>query len=555
MRIIKTISCAGLMLASLVSLADNTGVRLFESGMYEVAKIYFLKQLQTSSTPEEQAEACFYLGETCLQFNQPDSAKLYYQKGAELLPTYPFNQIGLEKLALKGITEKNALKAADASFKEIIKVNKKDIRLPLAVAQAYIYAGNTEKTNSYIKDAKKVDNKSGLPYMLEADILHRQEKYGEAAARYDMANYFEADLIGAYLKSARLYIAINRDAALEKLHTAKEKAADFPGVYLLLGDLYSKMPGKGAEAAANYSRFIEAGYYGTEHLLQYAGILYFDKQYEKMLPIVRSIVQKQSDNLVANRLLAYGLSKTERGEESITAIRNFVTTTPEERLIVLDYLTYAEQLEELKHYAEAATNYKKVIQKDETKKPLLKNIADLYGKNQQSDSAICYYNHYLDFTGQPDATIYYQIGRHYYNMAESDSSETNIINYRNADSVFTLVTELAPASYLGYFWRARVNAMLDPETTLGLAVPFYEKVIEITLEQPERNKRELIESYRYFGYFYYVQAEEITRKHNNNAKFAKEEYLKAKDYFSKVLELDPNDPTATKAIEGMENIK
>jgi hypothetical protein len=51
-----------------------------------------------------------------------------------------------------------------------------------------------------------------------------------------------------------------------------------------------------------------------------------------------------------------------------------------------------------------------------------------------------------------------------------------------------------------------------------------------------------------------VQADAITAKHNNDAKFARQEYSTAKEYFQKVFELDPNDAIAQKAIEDI-NVK
>ena len=59
---------------------------------------------------------------------------------------------------------------------------------------------------------------------------------------------------------------------------------------------------------------------------------------------------------------------------------------------------------------------------------------------------------------------------------------------------------------MGYFWRARVNAILDPNTELGLAKPYYEKVVEI-LEKTNtaERKKEMIEAYQYLGYYYYLK--------------------------------------------------
>ena len=44
------------------------------------------------------------------------------------------------------------------------------------------------------------------------------------------------------------------------------------------------------------------------------GILYFDKQYEKMLPVLQSVLREKPEDFVAKRLYAYCLSKRENGK-------------------------------------------------------------------------------------------------------------------------------------------------------------------------------------------------------------------------------------------------
>ncbi|MDR2804769.1 MAG: hypothetical protein LBB85_03880, partial [Dysgonamonadaceae bacterium] len=530
MNVLKITSCVCLLGAGfLTGKADNvTGINLYESGMYSSSKVYFLKQLNAAASPDEKAEACYYLGKSYLKLNLPDSAAYYFSLGTTTSATYPFNTIGtsmlaLDELAKKGGGNKEEQKAIETAFKEAIKADKKNVRLPLAVAEAYAYAKDYAKAEEYIKLAKKTDAKNGLPFMLEGDILLEQDmekNRGAAGTKYDNAIYFSSGLVGAYMKSARIYMLINGAAALEKLEQIANIAPDFSGRFSLLGELY-EIQGNRKQAAEHYGRFIEDGYYGEEQLLKYAGLLYFDKQYDKVLSIIHQVLEKYPDNLVANRLHAYALAKTTKGQESVDAITNFMRNIPPEKIIPQDYLCFAEELEENKQYEEAADNYKKVIQKDPARKQLFQNIADLYTKDQQPDSAIRYYNFYLDFLEQPNPTIYFQLGRNYYNIATADSLETQQEKLQRADSVFALLTELAPTSYLSYFWRARINSMLDPETTLGLAKPFYEKVIEITADQGDRYKRELIECYKYLGYYYYVQADNTTAKHNNNASFAR----------------------------------
>ncbi|MDR2806393.1 MAG: hypothetical protein LBB85_12310, partial [Dysgonamonadaceae bacterium] len=417
MKTLKIISCACFVLASWTCMADNrTGINLYESGMYRTAKVFFLKQWNNAASPEEKAETCYYLGETYLKLNKPDSASFYYNKGLEALPTDPFNKIGTTKLTLKEFSSKGTLtketkKTIDDSFSNAIKINKKDIRIILAVAEAYAYAGDYNKAAEYIKQAKKANAKSGLPYMLEGDIVlyKNPENRGEAGTKYDNAIYFSSDLIGAYTKSARIYMPVNSAVALEKLTAIQNIDPAFNGHYQLLSELYEKQ-GDMKRAVEHYTKFIGDKNYDEDHALKYAGLLYFDKQYDKVLPVVASVLKKHPDKLVAKRLQAYALSKTQSGKQSVDAIQRFMQTAPKDKLIPLDYLCYAEQLEANKQYTEAAINYTKAIQLDDTKKDLLKEVGDMYEKSHQPDSAILYYARYLDFIGKPDPTISFNIG-------------------------------------------------------------------------------------------------------------------------------------------------
>ena len=205
-----------------------------------------------------------------------------------------------------------------------------------------------------------------------------------------------------------------------------------------------------------------------------------------------------------------------------------------------------------KEYNEAITYYKKALNADCKRQELLKDIADLFVKNRDLDSAVVYYQQYFDFVEEPAAEDLLKLGKCYYNLACQDSvPELQKEELIKADTLFKELSIQVPNSYVSYFWRARVNSMLDPETTKGLAKPYYEKVIEIGSVQPERYKRELIESYKYLGYYHYVIADAITTKNNGNPDPAKGEYGEAKSFFSKVLTLDAKDEVALKALESI----
>lgn len=80
--------------------------------------------------------------------------------------------------------------------------------------------------------------------------------------------------------------------------------------------------------------------------------------------------------------------------------------------------------------------------------------------------------------------------------------------------------------------RARINSQLDPETTQGLAKPYYEQYIELAKKENPDNPKLLIEPYSYLGYYYFVKED----KANSDA------------CWKKILEIDPTNATAKQAL-------
>ncbi|MFT3754009.1 MAG: hypothetical protein QM800_14405 [Paludibacter sp.] len=103
-----------------------------------------------------------------------------------------------------------------------------------------------------------------------------------------------------------------------------------------------------------------------------------------------------------------------------------------------------------------------------------------------------------------------------------------------ADSLFALVAQKEPTGYRGNFWRARTNVGLDPETTTGLAKPFYEQTETLVLSKADAKFNPvLIECYRYLGFYY----------------FQKKDYTQSMTYWNKILAIEPGNAIA-KSVSG-----
>jgi tetratricopeptide (TPR) repeat protein len=111
--------------------------------------------------------------------------------------------------------------------------------------------------------------------------------------------------------------------------------------------------------------------------------------------------------------------------------------------------------------------------------------------------------------------------------------------YLTADSIFGIYVTKYPEQSFGYYWQARSNVARDTDIENGLAVPHYQKLIDV-LQQDTANanyKKWLVEAYAYLAAY-----EANTQK----------DYKEAVDYFEKVLEVDPENPDAKKYIAILE---
>jgi hypothetical protein len=107
------------------------------------------------------------------------------------------------------------------------------------------------------------------------------------------------------------------------------------------------------------------------------------------------------------------------------------------------------------------------------------------------------------------------------------------LEYSDADSSLSMLVQKAPNLAIGYLWKARVKTNIDPESESGLAKPYYEKFIELAKAESDKYKRELIESYSYMGYYYYLQKDNP----------------QSKGYWQEVLNLEPDNRQATEVIK------
>lgn len=508
--------------------ADNKqAIAFYKAGEPAIARQLLEKQLNGS--PANKAEAFYYLGEIAYENNQAAEALSSYQKGWEASPAFALNKVGEGKVLLK--TDKGA---AGKAFDAAIKVNKKEAVVYVAIASAYQVNGMKEEAQTAIDNAKKYNSKEPAVYLYEGDQLLAANKPGDAAGSYEQAILFDPGCQEAYLKYAYVYQGVKPELSIEMLQKALASYPDYLPAYRNLGNVYS-LQGAYAKAVTAYNNYFAGNLYSTDDLIHYASALFFNKQYTDAARYINEGLTREPDNFLLKRLSFYNDCETKAYGNGLEIARSFFQTS-DGKFIWQDYLYYGRLLNENKEYDQAVAALNKALQDNNTHPEIYKDIADAYYNGGKDNEAIQAFTQYIATLGNAAETAdYYQLGKYYYTSASKDSVAGKEL-LTKADSLFAIVQQRVPDSHLGSLWQARTNSLLDPETELGLAKPYYETCIPILESNKDKYRKELTECYRYLGYYFYLKQD------MNNSKL----------YWNKVLEIDPAN---TMAQEALKNIK
>ncbi len=532
----------GLLLSSPIFAQGNIGADYLSIGELQVAKEYFEKQVSKSP-----AESYYFLGEIAYREGNMAEAKANFEKGLAASPDYVLNNVGLGHLLLK-----TSPKEAEEQFSTALKKDKKNITVLVRIASAYHENGMKEKGDEKLAEARKIDKKAPAIYLLEGD-LKAKSNAGEAAGSYAQAYTFDPTSALAYIKTAKVYENVNPTLAVEMLQKAIEINPDFSLAYKFLGSIYYSNNGQYEKAIEAYKKYFSYGAYTVDDLTRYAASLYFAKKYVEAKVLINEGISKDPKNFVLNRLLMYSYLQSKDYTDGLAAADKFFALDKgTSEYIVQDYMTYGELLSKNNQLDKALLQYDAAIKLDPSKSPVYKDIAVACADAGQYVDAAKYYQLYVEKSDQDklEATDFFTLGRYSYMVGSSAVKNTDptIVasgkeSLLKADKAFTTVTERIKDSYLGYFWRARANSLLDPESTQGLAKPYYEQVVTIILGKADgSNKKELLEAYQYLSYYSYLQYDKSKSESDREL---------VKSYSEKMLELDPANTVAPQLLDAI----
>ncbi len=525
---------------------NDKGIEYYRAELYDAAKLFFKQQ--TNLSTEEQAENYFYLGQAYAATEQLDSAAYFYNKAVETDPEYPYGFIGQGMVELR----KNNIEKANELFKKAIGFVKKDPAVHTAVAEAYINAKIYDKAEEALDRARKMQKTYSGIYVAEGDMLRSKGDVGGSCGKYDNAILFDKNDKAAYLKAARIYKKINPTLSLDYLNRLIAIDPEYIPAYAELGDIYYTT-GFYTKAIEAYEKIMSIPGIPVAQEAKYAQLLYFTDRYGESLMQIRKVLEKTPDDFVMKRLQIYNNYKLENYVVGLEQMGKFMQTVKPSDIITLDYTFYGRLLLKEKQPQLAVENLLKAYNMDTTKIELLKEIAAAYDASGNYMEAVAYSQKFLEVNPESVAMDYYTFGMSCYRaavellsvdtqaktpeaLANDSIQRAKYIDL--ADAAYAKVTERMPQSYVGYMGRGDVNYLKDfivYQGHEGLAKPFYEKALEILLQTNTdgRRNKEIIKIYDYMGSFYVL----------------KEDSKTAKDYFQKILDIDPTHSKALKVID------
>ena len=432
--------------------------------------------------------------------------------------------------------KENPAKASEA-FEALLKgKNKKNTSLLVEIGRAYLDQGKTAEAAEYAQRAKDVNSKCAVAYLLSGDVALELNDVNKASSDYNQAIYLDEDCSEAYFKYAQVYKGVDPQLSLDMLTRLQAKTPEDNRISKEMADVYYTM-GQYGKAKEAYESYLKAGTPTEQDYTRYAMLLYLNKDYAPSLDMAEKGLELAPENHVLKRLAMYDNLELKDYTAGLEAAATFFANPANPDYVYLDYIYFARLLEADKQYEEAVAQFDKALSMDQSHTEIYKEISDVYEKERDFPKAIEAYKNYLDgMKNSPDISDLFLYGRlNYYAATDSACQDKQPVYLAEADTVFAQVAAKVPDNYLGNFWRARVNSLRDPETAQGLAKPYYEAALGILEQKPDATKSVLVECNSYLGYYYFV----------------KEDYDQSKLYWNKILEIDPGNETATKALGGI----
>lgn len=546
-----------------VSLAQNTKQAMTFLDAEQFSKAQDLLEKQVTAAPN--ADNYFALGYYNVRRGFMDDAKKAFDKGLAADPKNQLNNIGNAMILLSNNKMNEAKALIDAA---LLATKSKNAEVNYRAAEAYTMFEGVNGANDPAAAISLIDinveklKKNAPDYQIvKGDAFLIKNDGGPAASAYENAITLEPNNTKAMVRIGNVFKrGKNYKLSQERFNEAIATDSMYAPAYRELGDLWV-LAGKYNIAQKNYDKYLNKSEPTCYSKLRYVKMAFLAKNYEGSRKVLNEVEACNDAKIKADtdlpRMKGYMLFEEGKYGDAVTYLKDLMSKLPAEKVLLSDKAVLAKSLQKEKKNAEAMKLFEEIVDKDTVDNYNI-NIREIQLADKKYEAAAATTLKSIDWKtarkdGKASSQDYFNLSQDYYyaglttrlfaadtvkktpgstaadtlrkmdfgRKAEAAAIKSNEINSKN------------PVIYNTY--RARALNLIDLKRDKGLAVPYFQEVINlvstISAEDQKRYQLYNIEALNYFAYYYTYYSNPIDK-------------VKGKEFLAKVIALEPTNPTA-----------
>lgn len=478
----------------------------------------------------ESASNLYYLGLGYIRTGQNEKALQTFEKGIKLKSKEGLCYAGKGHVLL---LEKKPSEAKTNLDKALSVSKSKDANVLRAAGAAYL--NDTKFLLDAIKALNKAKSINGIDpetHILLGDalLLQNQQQGGEVVSSYERGAKADPKNGKPHYKVGKVFQrARNNEEAIKYFTQAITVDLEYAPAYKELGNIYyaTKQGSKAAEALEKY-RSISENPGDAEFLLAFAYVM--AKNFEKASALFKEITKRSDVPPIARKYPALVYLEQGKLDEAEKAFEEYFANVKPDDIDANSYAEYGKlklRLKTAEGDSIANEFFAKSLKLDSAQADILQLHGDTYLRRKKYGDAVTVFKQLISIRQQPSSMDLWSIGRAYYLNDQ----------FYEADTIFTKLTEKQPTMTVGPLYAARARANIDSTMKDGLALSMYELFLDKALTNPEKNKKEIIETYEYLGAYNLLVRNDV---------------LAAKEYYEKILALNPKHQQAIDFMNALE---
>ncbi|GAB3575045.1 hypothetical protein GCM10027578_38590 [Spirosoma luteolum] len=485
--------------------------------------------LRKAVEAEPSMQHTFDLGYGYLRAGQPDSARIWFEKGTGLdEKRVPLNQTGLAiaTLLTRGVS------AAEPLLAEVVSRSKgKNADILYRIGEAYTgyltpdsgsikprfpKAVDAAKAIDFLNRATERDKKNPAIQLALGDAHYLNKDAGTAVSRYESAIELGMNPSRVYQRIGDIYWqGRNLNLAVENYKKAIDANPAYAPAYRQLAELYY-LVNRYKDAASYTDQYIRvANDNRPEMLLRSAQFHFLAKDYQRAVDIIDSNRTALAQNPIVYRIEGWAYSSLKQPKQAIERIETFIDKAPQK--VMYDDYKYLGQAylgienpgsDSLKAISDSVgIAYLQKAAPFDTTDNLYSDIARYYYRTKQHPQAVATLDSAASHGFKADVQDLFRYGMSNYTLGFGRDSLGKLVRdtarFALADSALALAQTGSPDYAPTVLYRAKANYYAyTPEAAVrnGKARPFFEQFINMVADKDEERKRyqkDLILAFKY----------------------------------------------------------